>query len=395
MSPTDPTSPMRNSTPVPMLDLVRAHAPLHDELEKAFRRVLASGHFVLGQEVEAFETEAAEFLGCRHAIGMSSGTDAVLAPLMALDLEPGDEVVCPSFTFFASGGCVSRAGGVPAFADVSARTFNSSASDLEAAIGERTRAILVVHLFGRCAAIEEILEMAAGHGLPVIEDTAQAFGASAGERRAGTLGIFGCYSFFPTKNLGGFGDGGLVSTDDDELAARICSLRMHGESDTYLHREIGGNFRLDALQAALLRVKLPHVDRLNQERFEIANRYCELFLETGAARSAAEYEANDTRVVLPDLGPDDGSHVCHQFVIRVPGGRRDELRAHLAERGIQANVYYPLPLHRQACFAGRQAHDRRLPVSELLALEVLALPMHPFLSLDEQQRVVDETRSFF
>ncbi|MDX1382739.1 MAG: DegT/DnrJ/EryC1/StrS family aminotransferase [Thermoanaerobaculia bacterium] len=333
--------------PVPMIDLVRAHRPIEAELEEAFRRVLHSGRFILGDEVTGFEAEAAALLGSPHAIGVSSGTDALLAAMMALDLGPGDEVVCPSFTFFATGGCVSRLGAVPAFTDVSEASFNMEVEHVEAAVGPRTRAIVVVHLFGRHAEL-------------------------------------GTFSFFPTKNLSALGDAGLVVTGDDALAARVASLRMHGQGEEYIHHEIGGNFRIDALQAALLRVKLPHVLELNERRRLAAARYAEIFAGAGLA-------GEDGPVVVPDPGR-EGEHVFHQYVVRVPAERRDDLRAELAGDGIQTNVYYPLPLHRQACFAGGQAHDRALPVCERLSREVLALPMHPDLEPAEQERVVDAIR---
>jgi dTDP-4-amino-4,6-dideoxygalactose transaminase len=249
-----------------MIDLARAHAPLDAELHAAFTRVVRSGRFILGGEVEALERELAAMLGVTHAIGCSSGTDALLAALMALDLEPGDEVLCPSFTFFATGGCVWRLGAKPVFVDSSPRSWNAEREHFEARISPRTRALVPVHLFGRLANMEPILDLARRHGIPVIEDAAQALGAEDGGRHAGAFGDLGCYSFFPTKNLGAFGDGGLVASSNDALAAKVRSLRNHGQSSTYIHDYIGGNFRLDALQAALLRVKAPHVPAMNQRR---------------------------------------------------------------------------------------------------------------------------------
>ena len=268
---------------ISMVDLAGAHSPLEPELQAAFTRVLRSGRFILGEEIDAFEREVAAALGVEHAIACSSGTDALLAALMALELEPGDEVLCPSFTFFATGGCVWRLGARPVFVDVSAESWNAEREHFEARIGPRTRAIVPVHLFGRLADMEPILDLGRRHGVPVIEDAAQALGAIDRGRQAGTFGELGCFSFFPTKNLGGFGDGGLVAATDGALAAKVRSLRNHGQSSRYIHETVGGNFRLDALQAALLRVKLPHVPAMNERRRQVAARYGELFIAAGLA----------------------------------------------------------------------------------------------------------------
>lgn len=364
---------------VPLLDLNRQNAALHGELTAAFDRVLRSGHFILGDEVEAFEREAAAALGAPHALAVSSGTDALLVALMALDLAPGDEVICPSFTFFATAGCIARAGAKPVFADVEAGSFNLDPADVARRIGPRTKAIMPVHLFGQGADLEPILALAQKHGLAVIEDAAQALGARHRGRACGTWGDFGTYSFFPSKNLGGFGDGGLVATNRDDLAEKIRLLRTHGARPKYYHRAIGGNFRLDALQCALLRVKLPHLPA-----------YC------AARRRNAEFYTAQLRglpgLVLPAVAPHN-EHIWNQYTLRVPGaGRRDALRAHLAAAGIGHEIYYPLPLHRQACFAHLPAVS--LPVSERLAEEVVSLPIFPELRDDEREAVVAAVRSF-
>jgi dTDP-4-amino-4,6-dideoxygalactose transaminase len=373
-----------------MVDLASAHAPLEAELQAAFTRVLKSGRFILGEEVDAFEREVAALLGVEHAIACSSGTDALLAALMALDLTPGDEVLCPSFTFFATGGCVWRLGARPVFVDVSARSWNAEREHFEARLGPRTRAIVPVHLFGRLADMEPILDLGRRCGVPVIEDAAQALGAVDRGRQAGAFGALGCFSFFPTKNLGGFGDGGLVAGTDAALAAKVRSLRNHGQSSRYIHDTVGGNFRLDALQAALLRVKLPHVPAMNEQRRRVAARYGELFAGAGLAGAAADAEGP---IVLPELA--GAAHVFHQYVIRVtPEGARDALRGELEARGIETQIYYPVPLHLQPCFAslGHRAGD--LPTTERLARQVLALPMHPDLTAAQQERVVGEIARF-
>jgi dTDP-4-amino-4,6-dideoxygalactose transaminase len=375
---------------LPMIDLARAHAPFETELQAAFTRVLESGRFILGEEVDAFEREVAALLGVEHAIACSSGTDALLAALMALDLGPDDEVLCPSFTFFATGGCVWRVGARPVFVDVSARSWNAEREHFEACIGPRTRAIVPVHLFGRLADMEPILDLGRSRGVPVIEDAAQALGAVENGRPAGTYGALGCFSFFPTKNLGGFGDGGLVAATDAALGAKVRSLRNHGQSSRYIHDTVGGNFRLDALQAALLRVKLPHVPAMNEKRRQVAARYGELFVGAGLAGAAGD---EDRAIALPELA--GAAHVFHQYTIRVlPEGVRDALRSELEARGIETQIYYPVPLHLQPCFTSLGYRWGDLPTTERLAGQVLALPMHPDLTAAQQERVVGEIARF-
>jgi dTDP-4-amino-4,6-dideoxygalactose transaminase len=380
-----------------MIDLARAHGPLERELVGAFTRVLASGQFILGDEVKAFEREIERALGVEHAIAVSSGSDALLLSLQGLGLGPGDDVLCPAFTFFATAGSVWRAGARPVFTDVSATTFNAERADLEARITPRTRALIVVHLFGRMAAMEPILELARRRDLLVIEDAAQAIGARHDGRSAGSFGAAGCFSFFPTKNLGALGDGGLVTTASAELAERLRVLRHQGQSGSYVHDLVGGAFRLDALQAALLRVKLPHVATWNARRREIARRYDELFVAAGVAEEPRPERQRAQRasggIVLP--APAAEAHVFHQYVVRVAGGVRDALREHLHGLGIATQIYYPIPLHLQPCFAGLGPRAGALPVAERLAGEVLALPIHADLEPDEQVRVVESIAAFF
>ena len=360
--------------PVPLLDLNRQNGPLHDELLAACDRVLRSGHFILGEEVERFEHQCAHYLGVRHAITVSSGTDAILVALMALDLEPGAEVICPAFTFFATAGCIARAELTPVFADVEAASFNLDPDDVARRITPRTKAIIPVHLFGQSADMEPLLAIAKKYNLAVIEDTAQALGAKHREKYCGTFGEFGTYSFFPSKNLGGFGDGGLVVTDRDDLAEKGRLLRTHGAKPKYYHKHIGGNFRLDTLQCALLRVKLPHLPAYSAARQKNAAFYTVQLQGTKG-------------ITLPTTAPHN-DHIWNQYTLRIPGvGRRDALRHALTTAGIGNEIYYPLPLHQQECFA----HLPRvsLPVSEQLATEVLNIPVFPELTATEQHSIVE------
>lgn len=379
--------------PVPLLDLNRQNSQLHAELMAACERVLRSGHFIQGAEVEAFEADCARFLGVKHAVAVSSGTDAILVALMALDIGPGDEVICPSFTFFATAGCVARVGATPVFADVDRRTFNLDATDVARRITPRTKALIPVHLFGQTADMDALLPLARAHRLAVIEDSAQALGARHGQSFAGTLGDCGTYSFFPSKNLGGFGDGGLVATNRDDLAERIRLLRTHGAKPKYYHAVVGGNFRLDALQCALLRVKLPRLPAYCAARQSHAASYhLALGALPGVATGTDCETRPDTRLVLPVASP-GRTHIWNQFTLRVPGaGRRDALRQHLAQAGIGTEIYYPLPLHRQQCFAHLPSVS--LPVSELLAGEVMSVPVFPELSPSEHQSVVETIAAF-
>jgi dTDP-4-amino-4,6-dideoxygalactose transaminase len=367
---------------VPLLDLAAHHAPLKDDLEAAVGRVIASNRFILGPEVEAFESEVAEAIGVRHAIGVSSGTDALLVALMALDVGPGDEVVTTPFTFFATAGCIARLGARPIFVDIDPATFNIDASQVRSALSERTKAVVPVHLFGQPYDVAALDEVLAGTGVALVEDAAQAIGAHTVRGPVGGVGTFGCFSFFPSKNLGCFGDGGLVTTQDDALAERVRVLRGHGANPKYYHAFIGGNFRLDAIQAAVLRVLLPHVPAWNATRRANARHYDRWIAEDDVLRD----------VVRPPPRVQEG-HVYNQYVVRVP--RRDALRAFLTEWGIGNEVYYPVPLHRQACFADLGYAEGSLPEAERASGEVLALPIFPELGEPRQRRVVDAMRAFY
>jgi len=363
-----------------MLDVGAQNTPLAPELREVFARVLESGQFILGPEVSAFEAEVAEIVGVSHALGVSSGTDALIVALMALGIEPGDEVITTPFTFFATAGSISRLGATPVFVDIDPATFNLDASRVDAAVTKRTRAILPVHLFGQPCDMVALSRVAQAHALPIVEDAAQALGATTEAGAVGTLGAFGCFSFFPSKNLGGFGDGGLVTTNDSELHERARVLRGHGAKPKYFHALIGGNFRIDALMAALLRVKLPQLDSYTEGRRRNAARYDALFAEAELAE----------RLVTPARVQQ--GHVYNQYVIRVE--RRDELAARLAERGIASAIYYPKALHQQGCFAhlGHAAGD--FPESERACAEVLALPIYGELPEASLERVAAEVIAF-
>jgi len=369
---------------VPMLDLVAEHAPYRGELLAAFERVLDSGRFVLGPEVEAFERDIAAWIGVPHAIGVSNGSDALLLALQAVGAGPGDEVICPTYTFFATAGAVARLGGKPVFVDSAECCYNMRADQLADKIGPKTKAIIVVHLFGQCADMDPILAVAKKHGLPVIEDAAQALGAKDKGRQAGTMGTLGTFSFFPTKNLGTLGEGGLVTTKDAALAEKIRMLRVHGAKQKYFHEMIGGNFRLHELQAAFLRVKLKHLDSALQRRWKSAQKLMRSLQEKWNAimpfdscvcqGEGASVEQKPGTILLPfSCHSGQGEHTWNQFVIRVTGkGKRDALREKLARDGIQTEVYYPRAMHEQDCFSSQR---KNFPIAGNLAQETLALPI--------------------
>jgi len=368
---------------VPMLDLVAEHAPYRGELQAAFERVLDSGRFVLGPEVEAFEREIAAWIGVPYAIGVSNGSDALLLALQAVGVGPGDEVICPTYTFFATAGAVARLGGKPVFVDSAECCYNLRADQVVAKIGPKTKAIIVVHLFGQCADMDPILEAAKKHGIPIIEDAAQALGAKDKGRQAGTMGTLGTFSFFPTKNLGTLGEGGLITTKDASLAEKIRKLRVHGAKQKYFHELVGGNFRLHELQAAFLRVKLKYLDAALKKRKQNAGRLIEILRERWNAvmsldacvcqgQGEAKHGKSGT-VFLPfSCHSGVGEHTWNQFVIRVLGpGQRDALKEKLNAQGIQTEVYYPRSIHEQECFASTRGS---FPIATRLTQESLALP---------------------
>jgi len=365
---------------IPLLDLKRQYAPIRDEIRETLDRVCDSQYFILGPEVQAFEEEAAAALDVGHAVGVTSGTDALLIALMALRVGPGDEVILPTFTFVATAGVVTRLGARPVMVDVDAGDYCMDAVAVREHISERTRAIIPVHLFGQAADLDA-LKAAAGD-IPLVEDCAQAWGADYQGKPVGGIGRMGAFSFFPSKNLGCFGDGGLVTTDDADLAAAMKELRMHGQAGPYEHPMVGGNFRLDALQAAVLRVKMPHVGSWVDGRRANAARYRELFEAAGLGKTLTLPEALDGR-----------GHTYNQYVVRAP--ERDGLRAFLLERGIGCAVYYPLPLHLQPCFADLGYGEGDMPVAENASHEVLALPVFGELADAELEGVVAGIADFY
>jgi dTDP-4-amino-4,6-dideoxygalactose transaminase len=375
--------PTERPGPIPLCDLQTQYRELRPEVEAAVGRVLASGQAILGPEVAALEREVADYCGAAHAIGCASGTDAISLALHALGVGPGDEVILPPFTFFATAGCVVRAGARPVFADIDPETFNIDPAAVERAISPRTKAIMPVHLYGQCCDMEPLWRSAERHGLPIIEDAAQAFGADYQGKRAGTLGAVACFSFYPTKNLGTYGDAGLVVTNDPEWADRMACLRVHGMKPKYFHPILGWNARIDALHAAILRVKLPHVERWVTMRQEAAGRYDELIADRGL----------DRFLTRPVQRP-DRRHAFNQYVVRVAGGQRDALVRHFQAERIGCEVYYPLPLHLQGCLSDLGYREGSFPVSEVACREVIALPMFPELTAGQQGRVVDSIAAF-
>ncbi|MEP7270643.1 MAG: DegT/DnrJ/EryC1/StrS family aminotransferase [Acidobacteriota bacterium] len=366
---------------VPLLDLKAQHQTIRDEVMAAVNSVFESQQFILGAEVEQFESEVARYCRARHAIGCASGSDALLLALMALDIGPGDEVITVSYSFFATAGAIARIGATPVFVDVLEDDFNLDPDLIERAITTRTRAIMPVHLFGQCARMDVILEIAARHGLPVIEDAAQAIGAEYRGRSAGTIGTIGCFSFFPSKNLGGAGDAGLITTEDDRLAARLRILRVHGMEPKYYHHVVGINSRLDALQAAVLRVKLRHLEQWTEARRRNAARYDHLFADAGLEE------------VKTPVANSEGRHIYNQYTIRC--SNRDDLVTHLKAAEIGSEVYYPVPLHLQDCFVYLGHGVGEFPVTELSAHEALSLPVYPELSAEMQEYVVEQISNFY
>lgn len=371
-----------NVMPVPLIDSAAHHAALLPQLKEAFDRVIGSGRFILGPYVEEFERSLAKVCGAKHAIGVSSGTDALLVALMALGIGPGDEVITTPFTFFATASCITRVGATPVFVDINPRTYNIEAEDIEGAITERTKAILPVHLFGLPANMGPIMAIARKHKLRVIEDAAQALGAKYESKPVGAIGNVGCFSFYPTKNMPAAGDAGACVTDDNALAERIRMLRVHGlrRGAHYLYDAVGGNFRLDALHAALLSVKLPHLEKWNRRRRFLADRY-------GRA-------LEDLPVSTP-FEPPTREHVYSNYTIRVRSGGRDPVQHHLRAMEIETRVYYPVPLHLQPAYKGLGLKKGQFPVSEAAAAEVLSLPIYPEMTNAQQDEVIAAIRDYY
>jgi dTDP-4-amino-4,6-dideoxygalactose transaminase len=369
------------TTGVPLLDLHAQYKPLRAEILAAVQRVCDSQRFIMGPEVTALEGEMAAMLGVRHAVAVSSGTDALLLALMALDIKAGDEVVTPTYSFFATAGAVARLGATPVLVDIDEATFNVDPAAIKAAITPKTKAIIPVHLFGQSAEMDEVLKVASQAGITVVEDAAQAIGASYKSKPIGGLGAFGCFSFFPSKNLGAFGDAGLVTTNDDGLAKKARLLRTHGMEPRYYHHLVGANFRMDALQAAILRVKAPHLAGWTERRRANADRYRTLF------RDAALLD----RVALPVEAP-ERRHIYNQFVIRTSD--RDGLKKHLDAAGIGTEIYYPVPFHQQPCFAYLGHRSGDFPKAERAAQDSLAIPIYSELTVAQQETVASAVAAF-
>lgn len=366
---------------VPLLDLQKQYETIRSDVREAIDRVCESQYFILGPEVKALEAEVARSCGVRAGIGVSSGTDALLVALMAAGVGPGDEVITTTYSFFATAGVIDRLGAVPVFVDIDPHTYNMDPQAAAEKVTDRTKAIIPVHLYGRMADVAPVMEAAREHDLTVIEDAAQAIGSHDDQgRQAGSVGHYGCFSFFPSKNLGAFGDGGMVVTDDEAHAEMVRRLRVHGGKPKYYHGVVGGNFRLDAIQAAVLRVKLPHLKEWTEERRANADLYRELFRE-----------ADLQGITLPEDVP---GHIYNQFVVRV-GERRDALRAFLSDNGIGNEVYYPVPLHLQKCFANLGYRKGDLPHAERAADQTLALPIYPELTDEQQRYVVEKIAEFW
>jgi dTDP-4-amino-4,6-dideoxygalactose transaminase len=367
---------------VPLLDLQAQYVSLRDGLHQAIERVMDSQRFVLGDEGRQLESAIAGYCETKHAIACASGSDALLLALMALDIKAGDEVITTPFSFFATAAAITRLGARPVFVDINPRTYNLDSSRVADAVTSRTRAVMPVHLYGQCAEMDPLLELATRRGISIIEDAAQAIGATDAGRRAGSMGSIGCFSFYPTKNLGGAGDGGILTTNDDQLAERLRRLRTHGGANEYEHVEVGINSRLDELQAAVLRVKLPNLDKWSEQRGRKAATYSQLLNDAGLS----------FQLITPQLRP-GGRHIFHQYVIRVPGNR-DALMEHLKNCGVGTKVYYPIPLHRQECFFYLGYKENDYPESEKAARETLALPVYPELTEAQQVYVVEAIKSF-
>ena len=359
---------------VPLLDVNRQNSKLMEAAIEKFAKIFDSGVFILGEDVEIFEKNVASYLGIKHAVGVSSGTDALLIALMALGIRDGDEVICPSFTFFATAGSIARVGATPVFADIDRETYNISLDEIKKKVTKRTKAIIPVHLFGQSADIDDIVKFSDSIGVQVIEDCAQSFGAKRNGKQTGSFGKIGCFSFYPSKNLGGFGDAGLVCTDDDEIAERLRILRVHGARSQYNHEVIGGNFRIDTIQAALLNLKLQHVD----EYIECKRRNAKMYI--------SELK-NIDNIFLPKE-KDGNFHTWHQFTVRIKNGVRDKVLESLRKCGVGCNVYYPIPLDKQKCFKDYVIGDFT-KVADEVSKDVISLPIFPELTTEEILYVCD------
>jgi len=384
---------------VPLLDLKPQYQAIKKEIDEAIQRVVESQYFIMGPDVTKLEEEICSYLNCKYAIGVSSGTDALLLALMALDIKSGDEVIVPTYSFFATAGVVARLNAVPVFVDIDPVTFNINPADLKRKITSKTKVIIPVHLFGQSAEMEEILEIARDNNLKIIEDAAQAIGTQYKNGKfVGTIGDAGCFSFFPSKNLGGFGDGGIIVTNDEEYYHKMKIMRVHGMEPKYYHKYIGGNFRLDTLQAAVLRVKLPYLDSWSEKRRQNAALYTKLFIESKLSEGEGKISFDEkNKVLIPKAVYKNSGvknyHIYNQFVIRIQ--KRNELMNYLKSKEIGCEIYYPVPFHRQECFNYLGYNDNDFPVANSAAETSLALPIYPELSSEQIQYVVETIRNFF
>lgn len=388
---------------VPLLDLKAQYNTIKKELDEALIRTAESQYFILGPEVGKLEENICEYLKCKYAVGVSSGTDALLIALMAIGIKPGDEVIIPDYSFFATAGVVSRLNAIPVLVDIDLNTYNIDTSKVEAKITKKTKAIIPVHLYGQTAEMNPLADIAMKHGLKIIEDGAQAIGSQYSDGRcSGTIGDIGCFSFFPSKNLGCFGDGGMVTTNDETLYEKLKILRVHGSKPKYYHKIIGGNFRLDAIQAAVLNVKLPHLNGWSEGRRKNARLYTELFIKSGLSTGSGSTDyKNGGRVLLPEAIYESAGyqnyHIFNQFVIRVK--ERDELRTFLSGKEIGTEIYYPIPFHRQECFkelmSDKRYTDGEFIFSDTAAAETIALPIYSELSAEQIKYVVGSIKEFY
>lgn len=385
---------------VPLLDLKLQYVQFKQQFEEVFSRVAASQALILGAETTKLESDLAEYTGCKYALGVSSGTDALLMALMALDLQPGDEVIIPTYSFFATAGVIARLNAIPVFVDSEPITMNINPALIEQKITPKTKAIMPVHLYGQCADMTAIMEIANRHNLPVIEDCAQSLGVHYKDGRgAGSIGLMGCYSFYPTKNLGAFGDAGLITTNDDELYIKLKQMRNHGMEPRYYHKFVGGNFRIDELQSAFLNVKFPHLESWHQSRRDNAELYNKLFIESNLAIETGITSFDDANSVLLPKSVYKSSgvknhHIYNQYIIRVQ--RRNALRAYLSEKGIGSEIYYPVPFHKQECFAylNSESETNMYPIADCCANDSIALPIFPELTNQQIEYVVSVIADF-
>lgn len=384
---------------VPLLDLRGQYQVIKHDVEAALLRICETQQLILGKEVEELEKRLAEYCGCRYALGVSSGTDALLMAMMALNIGPGDEVIVPTYSFFATAGVVARLHATPVFVDVDPVSYNISPELFEQAITPRTKAVVPVHLYGQAADMDAVSDIAGRCGIAVIEDAAQSIGTQyRNGKPVGSMGLMGCYSFYPTKNLGAFGDAGLITTNDENLAVHLQQMREHGAAERYYHKFVGGNFRIDAIQAAVLNIKLPHLESWHEARRRNAELYTQAFVGRGLAtgEGAVEFGAENRALLPATVWRSSGVanyHIYNQYIVRVQ--RRDELRSFLAERGVGTQVYYPVPFHRQECFAYLGAHDADYPVANAAAETTIALPIYPELRPEQIEYVAEMFAEFY